>query len=174
MSSVSPNGNCDACWVNKPCERTLQTCKRRPALHRGEHTCLDRCWKCGTFHSRSRRVKRKKANPPTFATAKKSCSVAEEKNHAPPVAKNQNPAPCGANKQSAVKAAAQQQPPTAAARDLCMQQKITTMTKESAASTSSTLFIISLVSSDEEEPIPLNMSASIHLAFLEKVGCLQS
>ena len=151
MSSVSPNGNCDACWVNKPCERTLQTCKRRPALHRGEHTCLDRCWKCGTFHSRSRRVKRKKANPPTFATAKKSCSVAEEKNHAPPVAKNQNPAPCGANKQSAVKAAAQQQPPTAAARDLCMQQKITTMTKESAASTSSTLFIISLVSSDEEE-----------------------
>ena len=124
MSSVSPNDKCDACRFNKPCERTLQTCKKRPLLHIGEYTCTARCWKCRILrHVKCKKenpptvvtakkcpfvveekkarearkhVKRKKANPPTVAIAKKCRLAVEEKNTTPLVAKNQNPAPCGA------------------------------------------------------------------------------
>ena len=61
------------------------------------------------------------ANPTTVPRNKQPRSVVKEKNLAPPVAKNQNPAPCGAKKHPTVKVPApfaQQQPPTAVARDV--------------------------------------------------------
>ena len=161
MSSFTPNGKCDACRSNKPCERTLQTCKKRPGLHIGEYTCTARCWKCRIL----RHVKCKKENPPTVATAKKCPFVVEEKKPVLLVAKNQNPAPCGAE---ICEHHVQQQHPTHVQQRLSTpetseQQQLSTidagthrqpltssMTKKSADSASSACPIVSLISSDEE------------------------
>ena len=193
MSSVSPNDKCDACRFNKPCERTLQTCKKRPLLHIGEYTCTARCWKCRILrHVKCKKenpptvvtakkcpfvvekkkarearkhVKRKKANPPTVAIAKKCRLAVEEKNTTPLVAKNQNPAPCGAeicehHVQQQHPTHVQQRPSTPETSE---QQQLSTidagthrqpltstMTKKSADSASSAYPIVSLISSDEE------------------------
>ena len=104
------------------------------------------------------------ANPTTVPRNKQPRSVVKEKNLAPPVAKNQNPAPCGAKKHPTVKVPApfaQQQPPTAAARDLIMQQ-IPTMTKESAAESAPiTQSLICLISSEQTTPVQQQVPVAV-------------